>query len=161
MGRTGRLATSAALALTTVVAIFASPASPAGAAPTTLTLNITSLTEITPIEDGVLDGTCYGDYEYRISIDGNSFTKPEFSLDPGFGDGCVLNHPFTFPTDLASFTASAVVDDADVGVLVTIKIVDIDDIFDDTLDISPDPDEKILRLSVDPVTARPRACTAP
>lgn len=147
---TAMLAAMAMLTTTLVVAVVS--ASPAAAADIPLTVSITGLTELDSPEEGVGEGFCWGDYTYEVTINGVTRTKPEFSIDPGFGTGCIISHPTVFPTDLSSFDATVDVPDTLDRVLVTIKIVDVDTFNDDTMDVSPDPSARILRLAVDPLT---------
>lgn len=136
------------VALTTSLVVF-TPNRPAQAVPVPLSVTIDSITEIDDPEDGFGEGDCWGDYVFEITIDGQTFTSPEFSSDPGFGTGCIISRPETF---LIGFTASRTVDTTDIGIPVTIKVTDVDTFNDDTIDVSPEPGEKVVRLGVDPLT---------
>lgn len=134
------------VALLLAAAVAVAPA-PAAAAPSTLTLIIDSILEIDDTEDGFGEGECWGDYEFTVNFAGVETTSPEFSIDPGFGTGCITGWPAEIPI---GFAVTRTVDTANIAVPLTIEVTDIDTFNDDTIDVNPAPGQQVLQFSVDP-----------
>lgn len=110
-----------------------------------LTLVIERFVELDNPEGGFGDGACWGDYEFEVTFDGETRTSPEFSIDPGFGTGCLIGDRTSFDI---GYEFEKTVDPGDGEIPLSIGVTDVDTFDDEVMDVSPLPEERILELSV-------------